>query len=411
MEREIAFFNAQPQIHFSHDGAFALKASQVFTPTGILRNVYVHISQGRIDVINAVVKSGYVPVDFGDCKLMPGLIDMHIHGHSGADTMDATPKALSIISKGVAMSGVVGFMATTVTAPWEKILMALANVKHVMTSCQQEKSILGAEILGAYVEGPFFTSKNKGAHPEQFFLAPSDNYINDLLEVAGEALKVVALAPEKEGAVDATRLLTSKGIHVAMGHTNATWNQIDACITAGASIGTHLYNGMRGLHHREPGCVGAMLASDDVVAEIIADGIHVHPTVLKLSWKCKGTERLALITDCMCAGGLPDGVYQLGELAVTVKDGIVRTSSGSLAGSTLSLNRAVKSMVQQAGIPELDAVRMASEVPARTLGIDDRLGSIASGKEASLTVMDNDFNVLLTLVRGQQVFSALSETH
>ena len=168
---------------------------------------------------------------------------------------------------------------------------------------------------------------------------------------------------------------------------------------------------MRGLHHREPGCVGAMLANDDVVTEMIADGVHVHPAVLKLSWKCKGTDRSVLITDCMCAGGLPDGVYQLGELPVTVKDGVARTDCGSLAGSTLSLNRAIKNMTQLAGIPELDAVRMASEIPARTLGVGDRLGAIAPGMEASLTVMDNDFNVLLTLIRGQQVFSALGENN
>ena len=389
------------------DSQYALKAAQVFTPEGILDNAFVHISKGRIDSVSDSLKADYTLVDLGNHKLMPGLIDMHIHGQSGADTMDASEEALATIARDLPKTGVVGFLGTTVTAPWQKILAALANVKTTMGKDQDG----GAEILGTYVEGPFFTPKNKGAHPEQFFLAPSEERIADLLEVAGDTLKVVALAPETEGAVEATRQLVAHGVRVAMGHSDATWEQVEACVEAGATIGVHLYNGMSGLHHREPGCVGAMLANDSVIAEMIADGVHVHPAVLKLSWKCKGTDRSALITDCMCAGGLPDGVYQLGELPVSVKNGVARTDCGSLAGSTLSLNRAIKNMTQLAGVPELDAVKMASEVPARILGVDQRIGSIAPGMEASLTVMDDDFNVLLTLVKGQQVFSAWSETN
>lgn len=393
------------------DSQYALKAARVFTPEGILENAFVHISHGRIDSVSDNLKAGYALVDLGNHKLMPGLIDMHIHGQSGADTMDATEAALAKIARDLPKTGVVGFLGTTVTAPWPKILAALANVKSTMGKNLTADVVSGAEILGTYVEGPFFTPKNKGAHPEQFFLAPSQERIADLLEVAGDTLKVVALAPETEGAVEATRQLVAHGVRVAMGHSDATWEQVEACVEAGATIGVHLYNGMSGLHHREPGCVGAMLANDSVIAEMIADGVHVHPAVLKLSWKCKGTDRSALITDCMCAGGLPDGVYQLGELPVTVKNGVARTDCGSLAGSTLSLNKAIRNMTGLAGVPELDAVKMASEVPARILGVDHRMGSIAPGMEASLTVMDDDFNVLLTLVKGQPIFSAWSETN
>lgn len=389
------------------DSQYALKAAQVFTPEGILDNAFVHISNGRIDSVSDSLKADYTLVDLGNHKLMPGLIDMHIHGQSGADTMDASEEALATIARDLPKTGVVGFLGTTVTAPWQKILAALANVKSTMAVGIEG----GSEILGTYVEGPFFTPRHKGAHPEQFFLAPSQERIADLLEVAGDSLKVVALAPETEGAVEATKQLVASGVRVAMGHTDATYDQVEDCIEAGATIGVHLYNGMSGLHHREPGCVGAMLASDSVIAEMIADGVHVHPAVLKLSWKCKGTERSALITDCMCAGGLPDGTYQLGELPVQVKNGVARTECGSLAGSTLSLNMAIRNMTRLAEVPEWDAVRMASEVPARILGVNDRMGSIAAGMEASLTVMDDDFNVLLTLVKGQQVFSAWSETN
>lgn len=386
---------------------YALQAAQVFTRQGIVTDAYVHVSDGYIDSVSDRLKPGYILVDLGEYKLLPGLIDMHIHGRSGADVMDGTPQALAIMARELVKTGVVGFLGTTVTAPWPTILAALGNIRQTMAS----GIAAGAELLGAYVEGPFFTPTHKGAHPEHLFLTPTEERIAELLEVAGDSLKVVALAPETAGAVEATRQLVANGVQVAMGHTDATWEQVEACIAAGAAIGVHLHNGMRGLHHREPGCVGAMLANDDVSTEMIADGVHVHPAVLRLSWRCKGTDKSLLISDCMRAGGLADGCYQLGELPVTVVNAVARTECGSLAGSTLSLNQAIRNMTQLAGIPELDAVKMASEVPARVLGVDQRLGAIAPGMAASLTVMDKDFNVLLTLINGQPAFSVLTENN
>ncbi|MET4696744.1 N-acetylglucosamine-6-phosphate deacetylase [Endozoicomonas lisbonensis] len=388
-------------------GDYCLKARQVFTADGMKDNAYVHISNGHIESIGFELDPRYQLIDLGDRKLLPGLIDLHIHGQSGADAMDATPESLATIARDLPKNGVTGFLATTVTAPWEKILAALANIRECMGQDTNQK---GAELLGSYLEGPFFTPKHKGAHPEQHFLSPSAQRIDELIEVAGDSLKVAALAPESEGAVTATERLKANHVRVALGHSDATFEQATACIDAGASIAVHLYNGMSGLHHREPGCVGAFLASDSVTTEMIADGVHVHPAALKLSWKCKGTDKSVLITDCMCAGGLPDGEYQLGELPVTVIDGVARTRCGSLAGSTLPMNKAIRNMVALAGVPEADAIKMATEVPAKLLGIDNRVGVIAPGREASLIVTDNDYNVELTLMKGQPIYPEQRES-
>lgn len=235
-------------------------------------------------------------------------------------------------------------------------------------------------------------------------MSPDQATLAEFLEAAGGTLKIVALAPEIPSAETAVEELNRQGIQVAMGHSNAGVEQVSRCIDAGANIAVHLFNGMSGLHHREPGCVGAFLKSDRVFTEIIADGIHVHPLALKLAWKCKGADKMLLISDGICAGGLPDGGYVLGELQIQVKDGVARTDSGSLAGSTQSLNYAIRTMVEQAGVPEIDAIKMASQTPAGILGIDHRLGCIESGKEASLIVTDQQYNVELTLVKGQPVF-------
>ena len=386
---------------------YCLKAQQVFTAEGMKENAFVHICNGLIESIDHDLKPDYRLIDLGNKKLLPGLIDLHIHGQSGADAMDATPEALATIARDLPKTGVVGFLGTTVTAPWEKVLAALANIRSCMATGVEKG---GAELLGSYLEGPFFTPRHKGAHPEQYFLTPSPQRIAEMVEVAGDSLKVAALAPEIEDAVAATELLHAHGVKIAMGHSDATFEQAKACIDAGASMAVHLYNGMSGLHHRDPGCVGAFLSSDSVTAEMIADGVHVHPAVLNVSWKCKGTDKSVLITDCMCAGGLPDGDYQLGELPVTVVGGVARTQCGSLAGSTLPMNMAIRNMVKLAGVPEMDAIRMATEVPAKLLGIDDRIGVISPGREASLIVTDNDYNVELTLIKGQPVYSEQRES-
>ncbi|OED43972.1 N-acetylglucosamine-6-phosphate deacetylase [Endozoicomonas sp. (ex Bugula neritina AB1)] len=385
---------------------FSLKARQVFTPEGVLDNAFVHIDQGEITSVNESLIEGYSLFDIGERKLMPGLIDLHIHGYAGVDIMDATPESICEMAQELAKNGVTGFLGTTVTARWDHILSALRNIRQCIYNDMDTR---GAELLGSYLEGPFFTPKHKGAHPERLFVAPTEDRLTELLTVSGGTLKVVALAPEVNKAVDATQQLVDNGVQVAMGHSDANYDQAVACIDAGARIAVHLFNGMSGLHHREPGCVGAFLSHDKVTSELIADGVHLHPAILNLSWKCKGSDQAVLITDCMCAGGLSDGEYQLGELPVIVKEGVARTESGSLAGSTLTLNSAVRNMVRVAKIPEIDAIRMATEIPAKLIGSDQTIGVIAPGRKANLVVMDDDYNVELTLVKGQPVYIKKSE--
>ncbi|MGI9273401.1 MAG: N-acetylglucosamine-6-phosphate deacetylase [Endozoicomonas sp.] len=380
--------------------SFYIKAQEIFTEQEIVRDQYLKISDGRIAAIGEVPGNSDEVLDLGDCRVVPGFIDLHIHGSGGCDVMDGTHEALNTISKTIAANGVVGFLGTTVTDTWERNLAALKNVRDVM-----KKGVDGAQLLGSYSEAIFFTNDFKGAHEGSYFRKPTREKLDEMLAAADGSLKALALAPELDGALDAIRYLTSKGVRVTVGHTGATYEQCKLAFEAGAVGGVHIFNQMLGLHHREPGTVGAVLHHQDIYAELIADGVHVNPVVLDLVYRLKGTKKTALITDCMCAGGLSDGEYQLGLLKVTVKDGVARTESGSLAGSTLSLNRAVANMIEMVNVDPLNAVHMASLTPATILGLQDELGSIREGKRASLTVLDKNHEVVMTFIDGHQIFT------
>ena len=380
--------------------SFFIKAQEIFTEQEIVQDQYLKVSDGRIAAIGEVPGSGEEVLDLGDCRVVPGFIDLHIHGSGGCDVMDGTHEALNTISKTIAANGVVGFLGTTVTDTWERNLAALKNVRNAM-----EQGVDGARLLGSYSEAIFFTKDFKGAHEGSYFRQPAREKLDEMLEAADGTLKALALAPELDGALDAIRYLTGKGVRVTVGHTGATYEQCTEAFKAGAVGGVHIFNQMLGLHHREPGTVGAVLHNRDIYAELIADGVHVDPVIMDLVYRLKGTEKTALITDCMCAGGLSDGEYQLGLLKVQVRDGVVRTESGSLAGSTLSLNRAVANMIELANVDPLSAVHMASLTPATILGLQDELGSIREGKSASLAVLDKNHEVVMTFVDGHQIFT------
>jgi N-acetylglucosamine-6-phosphate deacetylase len=275
------------------------------------------------------------------------------------------------------------------------------NVMGMITGLAKYKAELnGAQVLGAYNEGLFFTEDHKGAHDEKYFLPLSKENINAIIEASQGALKVVALAPELAGSDDIIRHLASKNIKPMLGHTNANYQQTCEALHAGACGGVHVFNGMKGIHHRDPGCAGAVLLDQDAYVEVIADGVHLHPGILKLIYRLKGPSNMGLISDCIVAGGKPDGTYRLGMLDVHVKNGIARTDSGSLAGSTLTLENAVANLINLADIPLLEAVHMASLIPAKFLGIQDTLGSISLKKRACVTLVDSDFKVQATIIDG-----------
>ncbi len=337
-------------------------------------------------------------IDLRGYKVIPGLIDMHIHGAAGYDTMDANYKALNQISKYLAKNGVTSFVPTTVTSQWDKLKKALKNVDECI-----KNGVEGAEIIGSYVEGPYISVEKKGAHPKKFIKSININDSKELLSIS-ENIKLLTLAPEKEGALELIDFLKENNIEVSLGHTNSSYEEALTAIKRGAKLAVHTFNGMKGLHHREPGTVGAILSNKDIYAELIADNIHVHSAAMNILYRCKGKDKICLISDCMRAGGLADGQYVLGELDVTVKDSIARIDNGSLAGSTLKLIDAVKNMVELVGVDLLDAVHMASLNPAKLLDVDNSVGSIKVGKKANLVIIDDDYNVKMTIINGQIVF-------
>lgn len=374
---------------------YALRAATLVTHEADLADAVLAVNNGSI----AAIGEDRPALDLGDAIIAPGMIDIHIHGREGCDVMDADPAALREISASLAQHGVTGFLATTATAAWERTMGALSMVGEVMAGPPPP----GARLLGAYSEGIFFSEIHKGAHNEAFFLAPSAARIAEMQQAARGSLKVVALAPEREGAMEAIRYAVAQGIRVVLGHTDATYDQTMEALKAGASGGVHVFNGMRGIHHRDPGCAGAVMLHPATV-EVIADGVHLHPAILSMITRLKAPQEVMLISDCMCAGGLHDGDYRLGEMDVKVSQGVARTQAGGLAGSTLTLDNAVQRMVREVGLSFREALQMASLSPAHFLGIAGVTGSLAQGKQADLAIMDADHRVRATIVGGMPVW-------
>lgn len=375
-----------------------IRAKRVLTDLGWIENSIVTAINGVITAIKAcdeeVISNNQFDVDL----LVPAFIDTHVHGGAGVDVMDGHHDALNTLSTYLASQGVGAFLATTVTAPFEDIEAALKQVSN-----SYFQGVDGAELLGSYLEGPYFTPENKGAHSESLFRELDVSELCHWIDISNNTLKVVALAPEKKGAITAIQYLKSRGVNVMLGHSAADYEMTSSALEAGADGLVHCFNGMKGVHHREPGAVGAGLSHDSAVLELIADGHHVHPAVMKVCCRC-APNRLVLISDAMRAAGMPDGPYLLGEVPVTMKNGIVRTENGGLAGSTLSLSQAVRTLVNEVGESLENAINMATITPAKLLGVSDRLGSIALGKSASFVSLTESLDVSATWVNGKQVW-------
>lgn len=336
-------------------------------------------------------------VDLSGFYLAPGFIDLHVHGGGGADFMDGEVEAVRTIVETHARHGTTGLLATTLAAPEEEILQALRAVKTAPKS--------GANILGVHMEGPFINARMKGALDARFIRGVSLPEIERWLAEGGTVLRWhVTIAPEVEKALDAVAFLAGQGAVVSAGHTDCTYVEFTAAVKAGLAHATHLFNAMRGLHHREPGPVGAALTLPGVTVEVIADGIHVHPSVLKTAVLSRGQGGIILVTDAMRAAGLPDGGYMVGHQTVEVKNGEARLANGTLAGSILTMDRAVANMVQRVGVSLPDAVQMASFNPARLHGLHPAKGSIAAGKDADLVVLDRELDVAATIIGGRIFF-------
>lgn len=331
--------------------------------------------------------------------IAPGFIDIHCHGAGGADFMDGDPEAAAVITETHARSGTTGLLATTLTASEADIIRAIRAVKAAPRR--------GARVLGFHIEGPFINPKMKGAQDERYIRAAELPELDRILAEGepGDAWHFT-MAPEIPGHHDLIRALVKRGAVISAGHTECTAAQLEAAAEAGVSHVTHLYNAMRGLHHREPGTVGAAMTLPGMTVELIADGIHVHPAAMKVAVATRSAGQVLLVTDAMRATGMPDGQYTLGVLEAIVKDGAVRLAAdGALAGSILTMAGAVRNMVNLVGVGLPEAVAMASLNPARKHGFDRRKGRVAPGMDADLVLLDQHLQVLETIVEGTTVFS------
>ncbi len=334
--------------------------------------------------------------------VLPGFIDEHIHGAAGADAMDGTTDALSKIANAVASEGTTTFLATTMTQSPENILNAMKAVKEYRENAPAN----GAEIAGIHLEGPFISDKHIGAQPLEYVAKPDVKVFEQYNKASGNAIKIVSMSPETDGAEELIKYLSENGIVASAGHTDAGFNDISKALSWGLKNVTHTYNAQKGLHHREIGTVGSAMLIDELNCEAICDLIHLSVPAIKLLIKNKPHDKFTLITDSMRAKHLADGISELGGQEVIVKNGEARLKNGALAGSILKMNDAIKNLVLSCDVPFTDAVDFATVNPAKNLGLDKEIGTIEVGKRANITVLDGEFNVKLTVRDGNVIYKA-----
>lgn len=379
-----------------------IKHARVITPKEVLYDHDVAVYENRIVGIfpSGVLRQGEFDdvIDINFNYLAPGFIDIHTHANSGYDTMDSTFEALDAMASFHFKNGVTGFLATTMTASTQDIEKAIITTREYILNRKSPDSYshpMGctSEVLGLYLEGPYFSQSRKGAQSAKYIKNPDIEELAHFLTLSADSIKIVALAPELIGALEAIDYLCKNGITVSVGHSDASYNIAISAFEHGATQATHIFNAMKNFGHREPGISGAALVDDRVFCEMICDAIHLHPGAMKLVVKAKGADKVILISDSMMAAGLSDGEYTLGGQKVMVKGSEARLPDGTLAGSTLTLNKAVFNMVKKVGIPIQDAVRMATLNPSMAIKVDSRKGSIEVGKDADLVVFDDNIEI------------------
>ena len=353
----------------------------------------------KIIGLSETVPEGAEIIDAKGRYVAPGLVDIHIHGYLGEDTSDGSVEGIRKMAEGIVKNGVTAWLPTTMTVSYDDLRRAFDAVRVLMDKKNNPK---GAQIMGVHAEGPFINPSKKGAQAVEY-IRPADA---PFLIENSDVIRIVTIAPEMPGALDCIREVTEKtSILVSMGHTAANYETAKAGIEAGVRHATHLFNAMTPLNHRDPGVVGASLADDRVSTELIADTFHISPDLFGLVAKVKG-DNLILITDCTRAGGLEDGEYTLGGQPIFVKGIECRLADGTIAGSVLKLNEAVRNLMENTQLPVWDAVNAASLNPARRIGVADRKGSLEAGKDADIAICDAHFNVRATISGGRTIYTA-----
>lgn len=383
-----------------------LKDGRLITPLRVIDRGGLLIEGGRIVALGEGLEP---PQDAEVLNLQgnyiaPGFIDIHVHGGGGADVMDGTVEALEAISRIHATGGTTALLATTLTASLEEIQKALKSIARA-----RRTSLPGAQILGAHLEGPYFSVEQRGAQNPAHLKNPEPQEYLKLLEDYPEEILRVSAAPELEGALELGRVLKERGILASIGHSDATYDEVLAALEAGYTHVTHLYSGMSGVKrvegYRVSGVIEATLLLDELTTEVIADGHHLPPSLLRLILKAKGLDRVSLVTDAIAAAGMPPGNYTLGGLEIIVEGGVAKLPDRSaFAGSVATMNLLVRNMVRNVGLPLPEAVKMATLNPARVLKLEGRKGLLAPGKDADIVVFDEEINILLTIVGGRIVF-------
>lgn len=373
------------------------KAGKIFTGEKVLENHFIEIEDGLIKGFLNEYDGEYI--DYSDKYIAPGLVDTHVHGYKNADVTDGIEGDLNKMSLGMLEMGVTSFLPTTLTSSVEILNRAVEIIG------KEYKDVEGAKVQGIFMEGPFFTEKYKGAQNPAYMSDPSIESLRKWQDLSGGIIKKIAIAPERNGVEEFIKEAKKMGVYVALAHSDATFDEAMKAVDAGANIFIHVFNGMRGLHHREPGMVGAALYSD-AYGELICDGHHVHPASAGIVMKAKGHDKVLLITDCMKAGGMGDGMSQLGEFPVIVKDGTARLESGSLAGSILDLKDGVKNVFDWKIADKQQSIEMATINAAKSVGIDDLCGLLKEGRAADFIVLNEDLSLSNTYLDGKLVYES-----
>lgn len=381
-----------------------IHAGRAFTPFEEISDAVIVIQGSKISAVgqrgSVDLPRGVREINASGKTVVPGFVDVHIHGAGGHDVMEGTREALEIITATVAAHGTTSMVATTVTASEKETRDSVAGIAHFIHSASQYAAReLSAEILGIHFEGPFISPARRGVHPAKWIVPPSRELLAQLLEEARGTAQILTLAPELPGALDLISAARQGGLVVSLGHTDATYEQAQAAIEAGASHAAHVFNAMRPFSHRGTGVIGAVLTSPKVSAELIADGVHVDDAAMRMLVELKTPERVILVSDGISATGMPDGKYQLGMFEVKVSGGVARNAEGKLAGSTLTLDRALRNMVAL-GVPLASALRMVTANPVRQIGLGTRKGVLAPGADADLVFLDDKLEVSGVMTRG-----------
>lgn len=382
--------------------SLAILARTVLTPLESIADAAVLISGSKIAEVGLAshirIPAGTPTFDARAYTLVPGFVDLHIHGAGGYDVMDADPEALPTVAATLARFGTTSFVPTTVTASPDQTVAAVERISaFIRATDNRTNRVAAAQPLGIHLEGPFISPARRGVHPAEWIAVPSLQLLTRF--TAGAQVRILTLAPEIPGALDLVTAARKIQIVASMGHTDATYHQAMQAIHSGATHAAHVYNAMRPFSHRDSGVIGAVLTSPEVTAELIADGVHVEAAAMRVLLAAKGVDRTILVSDGTAATGMPDGSYPLGTFSVKVSGGVCRNAEGRLAGSTLTLDRAIRTVVGL-GLPLRDAVQMATLNPARLLGVEKRKGIIAPGADADLVLVDEKLAVRGVATRG-----------